>query len=31
MYYTHVREDEQYDDLTILGIKRKQGEKNDIQ
>jgi len=30
MYYTHVREDEQYDDLTILGIKRKQGEKNDI-
>ena len=23
MYYTHVREDEQYDDLTILGIKRK--------
>jgi serine phosphatase RsbU (regulator of sigma subunit) len=23
MYYTHVREDEQYDDLTILGVKRK--------
>ncbi|GHV93035.1 hypothetical protein AGMMS50268_35380 [Spirochaetia bacterium] len=23
MYYTHVREDDQYDDLTILGIKRK--------
>lgn len=23
MYYTHVKEDEQYDDLTILGIKRK--------
>jgi len=23
MYYTHVNEDEQYDDLTILGIKRK--------
>jgi len=23
MYYTHVMEDEQYDDLTILGIKRK--------
>jgi serine phosphatase RsbU (regulator of sigma subunit) len=23
MYYTHVGEDEQYDDLTILGIKRK--------
>ena len=23
MYYTHIREDEQYDDLTILGIKRK--------
>ena len=23
MYYTHLREDEQYDDLTILGIKRK--------
>jgi len=23
MYYTHVEEDEQYDDLTILGIKRK--------
>jgi hypothetical protein len=23
MYYTHVREDEQYDDLTLLGIKRK--------
>ncbi|MDR2542234.1 MAG: SpoIIE family protein phosphatase [Treponema sp.] len=22
MYYTHVMEDEQYDDLTILGIKR---------
>jgi len=22
MYYTHVKEDEQYDDLTILGIKR---------
>jgi HAMP domain-containing protein len=23
MYYTHLNEDEQYDDLTILGIKRK--------
>jgi hypothetical protein len=23
LYYTHVMEDEQYDDLTILGIKRK--------
>jgi serine phosphatase RsbU (regulator of sigma subunit) len=23
MYYTYVKEDEQYDDLTILGIKRK--------
>jgi hypothetical protein len=23
MYYTHIREDDQYDDLTILGIKRK--------
>jgi serine phosphatase RsbU (regulator of sigma subunit) len=23
MYYTHLREDEQYDDLTILGVKRK--------
>jgi len=23
MYYTHVKEDEQYDDLTILGIIRK--------
>jgi serine phosphatase RsbU (regulator of sigma subunit) len=23
MYYTHIKEDEQYDDLTILGIKRK--------
>jgi hypothetical protein len=23
MYYTHIMEDEQYDDLTILGIKRK--------
>jgi serine phosphatase RsbU (regulator of sigma subunit) len=23
MYYTHLKEDEQYDDLTILGIKRK--------
>jgi hypothetical protein len=23
MYYTHVMEDEQYDDLTILGLKRK--------
>jgi hypothetical protein len=23
MYYTHVKEDEQYDDLTILGIQRK--------
>jgi len=23
MYYTHVKEDDQYDDLTILGIKRK--------
>ncbi|MDR3123624.1 MAG: SpoIIE family protein phosphatase [Treponema sp.] len=22
-YYTHVKEDEQYDDLTILGIRRK--------
>lgn len=22
-YYTHVREDEQYDDLTILGIRKK--------
>ncbi|MDR0319915.1 MAG: SpoIIE family protein phosphatase [Treponema sp.] len=30
MYYTHIKEDEQYDDLTILGIKRKQGEKDDI-
>jgi hypothetical protein len=30
MYYTHIREDEQYDDLTILGIKRKRGDKNDI-
>jgi len=28
MYYTHIKEDEQYDDLTILGIKRKQGEKS---
>jgi len=26
MYYTHIREDEQYDDLTILGIKRKRGD-----
>jgi len=26
MYYTHIKEDEQYDDLTILGINRK-GEK----
>ena len=26
MYYTHVMEDEQYDDLTILGIKRKENE-----
>jgi hypothetical protein len=23
MYYTHLKEDEQYDDLAILGIKRK--------
>jgi hypothetical protein len=23
MYYTHVKEDEQYDDLTIIGIHRK--------
>jgi HAMP domain-containing protein len=23
LYYTHVNEDEQYDDLTILGIRRK--------
>jgi hypothetical protein len=23
MYYNHVKEDDQYDDLTILGIKRK--------
>ncbi|MDR0495698.1 MAG: SpoIIE family protein phosphatase [Treponema sp.] len=23
LYYTHLREDEQYDDLTILGVKRK--------
>lgn len=23
MYYTHLREDEQYDDLTILGIRKK--------
>jgi hypothetical protein len=23
MYYTHLKEDEQYDDLTILGISRK--------
>jgi hypothetical protein len=23
MYYTHVKEDPQYDDLTIIGIKRK--------
>lgn len=23
LYYTHVREDEQYDDLTILGIRKK--------
>jgi len=23
MYYTNIREDDQYDDLTILGIKRK--------
>jgi hypothetical protein len=23
MYYTYLKEDEQYDDLTILGIKRK--------
>jgi serine phosphatase RsbU (regulator of sigma subunit) len=30
MYYTHIREDEQYDDLTILGIKRKRGDKNDF-
>ena len=27
MYYTHIKEDEQYDDLTILGIKRKQGDE----
>jgi hypothetical protein len=30
MYYTHIKEDEQYDDLTILGIKRKRGDKDDI-
>jgi hypothetical protein len=24
MYYTHLEEDEQYDDLTILGIRRKE-------
>jgi len=24
MYYTHIMEDEQYDDITIVGIKRKQ-------
>jgi hypothetical protein len=30
LYYTHIREDEQYDDLTILGIKRKRGDKDDI-
>jgi serine phosphatase RsbU (regulator of sigma subunit) len=24
MYYTHVKEDAQYDDLTIIGIKRKE-------
>ena len=30
MYYTHIKEDEQYDDLTILGIKRKIGGNNDI-
>ena len=23
MYYTHIKEDEQYDDLTILGIRKK--------
>ncbi|MDR1307298.1 MAG: SpoIIE family protein phosphatase [Treponema sp.] len=23
MYYTHIQEDDQYDDLTILGIRRK--------
>jgi len=23
LYYTHVKEDDQYDDLTLLGIKRK--------
>jgi serine phosphatase RsbU (regulator of sigma subunit) len=23
IYYTHLREDQQYDDLTILGVKRK--------
>ena len=23
IYYTHIREDDQYDDLTILGIRRK--------
>ncbi|GHT58265.1 hypothetical protein FACS1894109_12210 [Spirochaetia bacterium] len=27
MYYTHVREDGQYDDLTLLGIKRKEIKK----
>ena len=26
MYYTHIKEDEQYDDLTMLGIKRKRGD-----
>jgi hypothetical protein len=23
MYYTHVQEDEQYDDLTVMGLRRK--------
>ena len=23
MYYTHINEDDQYDDLTILGIRKK--------
>jgi hypothetical protein len=23
MYYTHLKEDDQYDDLTLLGIMRK--------
>jgi hypothetical protein len=30
MYYTHVNEDEQYDDLTILGIKRKVGSREEL-